>query len=82
MNKDWQDGISKPTTIEVKTGHEMSKEQLDNQEGLSDYKKRSKMGTLSGDEKLREELIELKMKSMNNKEDFIEVLIKYINSIK
>jgi len=82
MNKDWQDGISKPTTIDIKTGHEPTKEQLDSQEGLSDYKKRSKMGKLSGDDKLREELIELKMKSMNNKEDFIEVLIKYINSIK
>ena len=73
--------ISKATTKRVKTGHEPTKEQLESQENLSDYKKRSKMKTLSGDDKLREELIQLKMKSMNNKEDFIEVLIKYINSI-
>ena len=57
---------------------EYSPKENENQESLEEYKARDKKKDLSKQEAIREYLIELNMKALNNNENFIDLVVDYI----
>lgn len=70
------DCVSRATTIKIDTGP--TEEQLEKQQTLEEYKEKEKVKELSESDQLREDLIELEMRALNNGEDFVELVVEYI----